>query len=537
VFTINRERFPEPDALLRELKELGIKAIPIIDPGVKVDEQYEIYREGKKGGYFCRDEHGADFIGAVWPGEAVYPDFFNAKTRQWWAAHIKEFLELGFSGIWNDMNEPAIFYTPAELEKCIAQAAQQTGALTLAEYFGLRDAFKQLANRDEYYYRFYHITDNGEKVRHAAVHNLYGYYMAKATAAAVAKAAPAAAPACGVSTTGGAAVPVPAAGQPRLFILSRSNCVGLHRLAAIWTGDNHSWWEHMFQNIQMLISLNMCGFLFAGADVGGFGGNASAELVIRWTQLGVFNPLFRNHSAAGTRVQEPYAFDSETTTLTRQAIELRYALLPYLYSEMLAAVLHLTPFVKPLCFEFTDKISQEIEDEFLVGNTLLVAPVHKANIRARFVYLPAVKWLHWKVADYRVRNCQVYRPGTHHITAELAELPLFLRENSMLLLTPHQNYVGEKAVTELTIIAFVTRQACYTYYDDDGTTLDYRLGRYAMIDFTVAKDEDDFKVRYTVHPCASVPLTLTHFYFEIYDEHGRIFKKQLACSGLSGECC
>lgn len=563
VFTVNTERFPAVRELLAYLRGKGIKVIPIIDPGVKLDESYELYREGKNAGCYCQTEQGADFIGAVWPGLVAYPDFLNRKTRDWWTAHCRQFLEMGFSGFWNDMNEPAIFYTPAELEKSLAFVQAQPEALTTEDYFALRGTFKQLANRDDDYRRIYHITDEGERVNHYSVHNLYGYYMAKATAAAVSALTASPEPA-NRTASAAAAVSASAAGQQlagqqtagqqpaglqtigsqtagqalvrqqRLFILSRSNCVGLHRQAAIWTGDNHSWWEHMFQNIQMLMSLNMCGFLFAGADIGGFGGNTSAELVIRWTQLGVFNPLFRNHSAAGTRQQEPFAFDSETTAIVKRAIEFRYALLPFLYSEMLAAIIHLTPLVKPIWFEFDDPISTDIEDQFLWGNSILVAPVHKPNNRARFVYLPKVRWLYWKVSDYRERNCQVYRPGTHYVPAALTEIPVFLRENSMFLLTQHQNYVGEKEITEMTIIAFVTRQATYTYYTDDGATLDYQQAKYASIDFIIARDEEDFTVNYTVHPCPSVPLAITDFFFEIYDEHGRIFKKRLTNTGTSG---
>ncbi|HPV63213.1 MAG TPA: glycoside hydrolase family 31 protein [Fervidobacterium sp.] len=307
----------------------------------------------------------------------------------------------------------------------------------------------------------------------------------------------------------------------RYLLLSRSSYPGLHRMGTIWMGDNKSWWEHMLANIRMLQSLNMMGFFYTGADVGGFGGDTSPELLIRWMELGAFTPYFRNHSALGTRPQELWQFDEETLNITRDIVRLRYAFLPYTYSEFMNAVKTSTPFVMPLSFVFEDERTKDIEDQYMYGSSLMVAPVHEQNKKGRYVYLPETKWLNWTASKYEDREMKVYEPGDHYIKAELHEIPLFIKQNGMIVLTEPMNYVGERDVTEITVVGFVTDHAHYDYYDDDGTSLNYLKGEYANISIDIAKEGKGFKINLKKNDPNDI-LQIKKIRFEIYDDQGNI---------------
>jgi len=309
----------------------------------------------------------------------------------------------------------------------------------------------------------------------------------------------------------------------RYFILTRSSYIGLHRFAAIWMGDNQSWWEHMLVNIKMLISLNICGFFYTGADIGGFGNNASPELVVRWMQLGVFNPLYRNHSALGTRAQEPWAFGGEVKDIIRDTVRFRYALIPYIYSEFMKSIIELMPFIKPLSFVYEDKISQNIEDQFLFGNSIMVAPIYEPNKRGRFVYLPESNWLLWNVSKYDKTNLKICPKGTHFIESKISEIPIFIKENSLVVLTEPQNYVGERAITKLKVIGFVTDRASFVYYEDDGITHNYKDGKFSSIKIFVEKIENDYDIYFDVNENSEVKFGIKEMQFEIYNESGRVF--------------
>ncbi len=309
-------------------KEMGFKVVTIIDPGVKVDKGYKIYDEGLKEGYFATDKDGIVYKNWVWPGNSVFPDFMNSKTREWWAGNQKIMMDLGVSGIWNDMNEPAIFYTPRAMAQAMHKVEESKDKnIDLGTFFGIKDSFSQIMNKEEYFKEMHHDMD-GKCVRHYDVHNLYGYNMTRAAGEAFEKLRP----------------------SERVLLFSRASYVGMHRYGGIWTGDNRSWWSHLLLNIKMMPSLNMCGFLYSGADVGGFSDNTTEDLLTRWIQFGIFMPLLRNHTAAWTRQQEPYAF--EHTERLKKWIKLRYALIPHLYSEYMKAALEGGMYFKPLAFEY-----------------------------------------------------------------------------------------------------------------------------------------------------------------------------------------
>jgi len=506
VFTINKEKFPNYEGMVKDLKEMGIKVIPIIDPGVKIEKDYEMYEEGKEKGFFCVDENGNDFVAAVWPGPTHFPNFLNSEVRRWWGKKYKLFTDMGIKGFWNDMNEPSIFYTPKGLDnllemlKYLEENKENAGI----EVFLARETLLNIASNREDYISFYHKLDNGSLINHDTVHNLYGFNMTKATADELKELLP----------------------NERYLLLSRSSYPGLHRMASIWMGDNKSWWEHMLVNIRMLQSLNMMGFFYTGADVGGFGADSSAELVIRWMELGAFTPFYRNHTALNTRPQEPWQFDEESLNIMRDIVRLRYAFLPYTYSEYMNSVKESVPFVKPLSFVFEGDRVKDIEDQYMYGESLMVAPVYEQNKKGRYLHLPEVKWLNWTASKYEERNMKVYEPGDYYIEADLNEIPLFIKENSLILLSEPMNYVGEKEITELTVIGLVSDHAVYNYYDDDGTTYNFTKGEFGNLIIDITKADNDFKIDVKSYDPVNI-LKIKKIHFEIYDSDGSVIKKDM----------
>ncbi|KLO23721.1 MULTISPECIES: TIM-barrel domain-containing protein [unclassified Marinitoga] len=501
VFTIDEEKFPNFPNFVKEMNANGFKLIPIIDPGVKIEEDYNIYEEGIKNEYFCKDINGNYFVATVWPGHTHFPDFLNPDVRKWWGEKYKIFTDLGITGFWNDMNEPSIFFVPKSLKNYLKKINKMLNKEIGLEFFIIKDEVNKLSNNREYYKSFYHETPQGN-YSNEKLHNLYGYYMTKATVEGFEKLIP----------------------NKRYLLLSRSSYAGHHRIATIWMGDNMSWWEHMLVNIRMLISLNMAGFFYTGADIGGFGSNSSPELVIRWMQLGIFSPLYRNHSALGTRNQEPWAFDGKIEEILKNIIRLRYGLIPYLYSEFFNSIENLKPFISPLFLYFNDELSKDIEDQFMVGNSLMAAPVIQPNAKGRFVYLPEKKWLYWKASKLNERKIKIFKPGTHYVEAKLNEIPIFIKENSLIILNEDSvNYVNEKAIKELTVIGLVTDKAEFTYFEDDGETYDFKNGKYAKIKLLVIKNEEDFDFEVEKDENENYNLTIEKIRFEIYDGNGEKF--------------
>ncbi len=280
-FTVNEETFPDFPRFVREMKEEKIHLVPIIDAGVKIEEGYPVYEEGMKEGYFCKKEDGTEFVGGVWPGRVHFPDMLNEKAREWFGQKYSFLLDQGIDGFWNDMNEPALFYGEDNLNEVFRKLEDYGNQeLDIKSFFGMKNLVLGIANRKEDYETFYHQY-RGERVRHDRVHNLYGYNMTRAAGEAFEKLKP----------------------GERILMFSRASYIGMHRYGGVWTGDNCSWWSHVLMNLQMLPGLNMCGFLYTGADLGGFGANVTEDLLLRWLELGIFTPLMRNHSARTTRRQ------------------------------------------------------------------------------------------------------------------------------------------------------------------------------------------------------------------------------------------
>lgn len=467
-FTISDERFDGFKNFVEDLKKDGLYLVPIIDAGVKVEKGYHIYEEGIEGDYFCKDEEGKPYEGVVWPGKVHFPDFMKEETQLWFGSKYQVLTDCGIEGFWNDMNEPAIFYEQEALAEAIQYAQEsQDKDLDVFSYFKLKDNFMNLANKDSYYKNFYHEID-GKRISNDKVHNLYGYYMTKSAYLGLTRLLK----------------------DKRFLLISRASSIGMHRYGGIWTGDNSSWWSHLEQNIKILPSLNMCGFFYIGADTGGFGGNCNGELLTRWLQLSVFTPLLRNHSAIGCNNQEPYAFSEKVLSNTRNLIKARYSLIPYIYSEYMKAVNNYTLMFKPLSFEFQGTLAEEAEDQILLGNQLMLAPVHTSNHSGRYVYLPEdmleVSFLEEDMTT------GIRKKGIHYIEYGLEDLKFFLRKNSMIPYVKPSKNVKELDLKSIEILAYVDDQAVYELYDDDGKS--YNLSYSANIHIVKKAGDYDIKV-------------------------------------------
>lgn len=458
-FTIDEEAFPNFDIMVADFKEKGIKLVPIIDAGVKIEEGYDIYEEGVENHYFCTDKSGQPFTAAVWPGRVHLPDVLNPEARKWFGNKYKFLTDKGIEGFWNDMNEPAIFYTEEGLKEAFDYLDSIHDAnIGIYECFGMKDAVLNLANNPKDYARFYHYV-NGEKIVHTKLHNLYGFNMTRAAAEGFEEIDP----------------------SKRFLLFSRSSYIGMHRYGGIWTGDNCSWWQHLVMNIKMMPSLNMCGFLYSGADLGGFGCDTSYDLLTRWLQFGIFTPLMRNHSALGTRPQELYQF--EDSGYLRSLIRFRYSLIPYLYSEYMKCALRNELLFMPLGFEYTgDSIAAHTEDQLLYGSSLMLAPVYTQNAFGRYVYLPE-DMLYVKYSGTGGRHFCVLDKGIHYLELTLEEFPLFIRRNQMLLLCHPDNTTETLDSSNLEIIAFADKSDYMSYelYDDDGYTKNIDLQKSSKI--------------------------------------------------------
>ncbi len=450
-FTWNRDNFPDMQGLIAALKEDHIRVVPIIDAGIKEEEGDPAYEEGMAKGYFCKKADGKPFIGAVWPGRALFPDFLREDVRKWFGSLYRPLLEAGVEAIWNDMNEPAIFYSVEGLEEAFAKADALRGQnLDIHTAFALKDAFNNMANSMDDYRRFYHTID-GKQVRHDKVHNIYGGLMTKASAQGMKDFAP----------------------EKRHLLFSRASHVGAHRDGGVWQGDNSSWWSHILLNLKQMPSLNMCGFLYCGADLGGFSCNTSEDLLQRWLQLGVFTPLMRNHSADHTRMQEIYRF--RNWEAMRDTLTVRYALIPYLYSELVKAAVRDDMMFRPLAFDYPkDADACRTEDQLMLGDGCMIAPVYEQNARGRHVYLPEDMLL------VRFRSAEDYdlapmQKGHQWVQLAMNEFPLFIRKGHVIPMAKAAEWSEAVTTEALSLLGWLDKGTVITLFEDDGVSADIDL--------------------------------------------------------------
>lgn len=452
VFTVDKSRFPDLPKLAADLREDGIRLISILDPGVKAEQGFPLFDDGARRGFFCTTAGGEEpFIGAVWPGPSVFPDFFREDVRSWWGSQYLKLKALGIAGFWNDMNEPSVFYTPAAVQEFATTVKALADRGDCSEALSNRIFSPNLGQRRSYFDEFFHETELGRQPNRA-VHNLFGTLMTQATAEALQQAEP----------------------EKRQFVLSRSSYPGMHRYAAIWTGDNHSWWEHLQLNVQQLISLNMAGFMFCGADTGGFGGDCSPDLLVRWTQLSVFSPFCRNHAAMWARSQEPWAFDSETLSLCRDALLLRQSLMPYIYGEFVRCALTHQPFIRGMFQEGAQGLQRACNTQYMCGPSLLIAPVVQPGATERHVWLPAGAWLRADAGPNGLVGREITRGGELVVEAGLDEIPLFVRLGTLLPMSaelPTAPGALDAAPHRYRILGFADESAsCHLLLDDGEQT-------------------------------------------------------------------
>jgi alpha-glucosidase len=338
-FTVNRTYFPTFEKMIADFRGTGVRTILITDLHIKKnpDHGYLPYDSGMQNDNFVKNADGSVFVGAVWPGESVFPDFTLTRVRDWWGTLYKDFVGMGAAGFWNDMNEPSVFLR-----------ADKTMPLTVR-----------------------HRLDDGTSLDHRAIHNVFGMENVRATYEGLRK----------------------LQADERPFVLTRAAYSGAERYAATWTGDNSSTWNHLKMSTPMLLSLGISGFPLVGDDIGGFVGTPPADLLTRWFEVGAFNPIYRDHADKGSADQEPWVSGPEQEAVRRRYIELRYKLLPYLYTAVEEATRTGIPLMRPLFLEYPQQTDMYIDNrDFLFGEVFFVAPALTEKLDAETVQLPPGDW-------------------------------------------------------------------------------------------------------------------------------------------------
>lgn len=430
-FTWNKEYFPDPKKMVAELAEDGFKTIVIIDPGIKIDKEYSVYKEALEKDYFCKRADGPYMKGKVWPGECNFPDYTNPVVREWWAGLFKELIsDIGVKGVWNDMNEPAVMEVP-----------NKTFPMDV---------------RHDY---------DGNPCSHRKAHNIYGTQMARATYHGVKR----------------------FAYPKRPFVITRSAYSGAQRYTSSWTGDNVATWEHLWiANIQVQ-RMSISGMGFTGSDIGGFAEQPTGELYARWIQLGVFHPFCRTHSSGDHGNQEPWAFDEEVINITRKFINLRYQLLPYLYTMFWQYIEEGIPMLKPLVYYDQDDTQTHYRnDEFIFGNQILVCPILEPNSLGRRMYIPRGEWYNYWTNEFVTGGREVW------IDTKFDEIPVFVKAGAVIPKYPVQQFVGELEFDELTLdLYYKNGKEKSVVYEDAQDGYDYKKGRYSFLSFrTIGKEKE-----------------------------------------------
>lgn len=438
-FTWSKEGFPDPSTFIKELSKQGFKIVVIIDPGIKVDPDYFVYQEGIKNNYFCKRADGALMEGDVWPGKCVFPDFTNPVVRKWWADLFASLVAHGVRGVWNDMNEPAVFEMGSFPEDV----------------------------RHDY---------DGEQVSHRKAHNIYGHLMTMASAAGMKKHL-----------------------MPhRPFLITRSCYSGAQRFTSVWTGDNVASWEHLWLASVQCQRLAVSGISHAGSDIGGFIGEPDGELYTRWIQLATFHPLMRTHSASNETGfnQEPWSFGTKYEFIVKKFIQLRYHLLPYFYTTFWQYSTLGTPMLRPIAFVSQhDPVTHHRNDEFMFGDALLISHVSEPDMKQKEVYLPEGKW-------YYYFTNEVFEGGKIiTIPTPIEEMPLFVKAGMVVTKYPKMQYVGEQVVEELALNVYYNSDEVThsVLYEDAGDNYGYKSELFNIIRFRQMSDSKQFRLKKKFH--------------------------------------
>jgi alpha-glucosidase len=437
-FTIDRKGFPNFEGMIRDLGAQGFKVIAITDPHIKQESGYTPYDSGAAGDHFVKNPDGSIYVGKVWPGDSVFPEFTLTRTREWWGTLYRNFVDMGIRGFWNDMNEPPIFGVP-----------DKTMPLDTV-----------------------HRLDDGTTKDHRGIHNVYGMLNARATYDGLRRLRP----------------------NERPLVLTRAAYAGTQRYAASWTGDNTSSWNHYRLTIPTVLSLGVSGYAFVGVDIGGFNGSPPADLLTRWIELGVFIPFYRNHTMKGSADQEPWVHGPEHEAIRRRYIELRYQLLPYIYTSFQESTSAGIPLMRPILLEFPDAQAFYGEErEFLFGGDLLVAPKVFEMLDAYDVNLPPGEWYdYWTAAKYQSGQPLKVNPP-------LDLVPLYVRAGSILPQQPVVQYTEEKPAGPLELRVYPGGDCRGSLYLDDGKTYAYTRGEYLRVNYSCQPAMDSLAITISGH--------------------------------------
>ena len=442
LFTWSPQRFPDPRRMLADLRREGMKVTTIVDVGIKVDSAYDVYRQLLASGDYVTWPDGSPYVGDVWPGKTIFPDFSLQRTRTWWGEMNNRLWNAGIAGIWNDMNEPANFFG---------------GTLPDVAVFG----------------------KGGHEGSHLEYHNLYGLLEARATYEGWRRLQP----------------------DQRPFIVTRAGFSGLQRYTSIWTGDNSADWEHLALAVDMTLGLGISGVPFAGADIGGFAGAPDAELFSRFLEAATFFPFYRTHNEFSAPAREPWAFGPVHTAANREMIRLRYRLLPQLYTAFYQHGRDGSPVARPLVYEFQgDSAVYAINDEFTFGDHWLVAPVVRQGQDARPVYLPAGRWYRYPSDSAyeggRTITASAPRvdPWARDDSNFVKSVPLFVQAGAVIPMQAVEQYVGERHLDTLELHVWDGGSASSELYEDAGEGFAYQHGAFRLSRFQTSADATSLRI-------------------------------------------
>jgi alpha-glucosidase len=424
-FTINRESFPHFEQMIADLRAEGFHVITITDLHIKRDPDhgYAPYDSGIQNDVFVKNPDGSIYVGKVWPGDSVFPDFTLSRVRDWWGGLYKGFVGMGVCGFWNDMNEPALF-----------ERADKTMPLDNV-----------------------HRLDDGTTLDHRAIHNVYGMQNARATYEGLRK----------------------LEGDERPFVLTRAAYAGAQRYAATWTGDNSSTWNHLTMSTPMLVSMGLSGYPLVGDDIGGFAGSPPADLLTRWIEVGALNPIDRDHTVKGSADQEPWVHGPAHEAIRRRYIELRYKLLPYIYTQMEETSRTGLPLMRPIFLEYPQAEEFYGNDrDFLFGQDLFVAPVVTEMVGAEEIHLPPGDWYDfWTAKKYSSKDHIEIHPA-------LEEMPLYVRGGAIIPMQPVVQSTSEKPSGDLLLRVYPGEDCRGALYEDNGHTFAYQRGEFLRVNYS-----------------------------------------------------
>ena len=444
VFSWSNRYFPHPKQMMSNLRNRGFKVIPIVDPGIKIDKDWDVFNEGVKKDVFVKYPDGTNYTGTVWPGKVYFPDFSNPDTRKWWGNHVADFINMGVAGVWNDMNEPAVF-----------------GGKTMPNIV--------------------QFDKEGKKASALEMHNLYGLLMARSSYQGQLQANP----------------------NKRPFIITRASFAGIQRYSSIWTGDNSAKWDDVKMTMPMVMSLGLAGVPDTGFDIGGFNGSPSGEMYMRFLQIGIFMPFSRTHTVIDSRRQEPWSYGQMYEYINKKLIQLRYKLLPVLYTSFYEHTQDGSPIIRPLSWDYqSNKDVWSIDDQFMFGDHMMVAPVVNKGANQRSLYLPKGKWYEFFsnkeldggkeiTVDAPIDAVNVYDKVFDH---PYAGLPLFVQAGSVIPMQQVQQYVGEKDIKQMQLRVYDGASKESKLYEDDGESRNYENGDYRLTNFQTESSDTNLKI-------------------------------------------